>query len=80
MRKYGLSKREFENVRAAVGLKDLIDNDSKEYKPLNMQQLGTGNVAAEVLFNNPALYRSPIVRNGRQATVGYQPNVWKDWE
>ena len=26
------------------------------------------------------LLRTPIVRNGRKATVGYQPDVWKDWE
>lgn len=80
LHKYGLSKREFESVRAAVGLKDLINTEAKEYKTLNMQQLGVGNVAAEVLFNNPKLYKSPIVRNGKQATTGYQPDIWKNWE
>ena len=45
-----------------------------------MQQLGVGSVAAEVLFKNPKLYKTPIVRNGKQATVGFQPEVWKDWE
>ena len=80
MHKYGLSKGEFDTVRAAVGLKELIDPEAKEYKTLNMQNLGVGNVAAEVLFNNPKLYRSPIVRNGRKATVGFQPEIWKDWE
>jgi arsenate reductase len=80
MHKYGLSKGEFDAVRAAVGLKELIDPEAKEYRILNMQNLGVGNVAAEVLFNNPKLYRSPIVRNGRKATVGFQPEIWKDWE
>ena len=80
MHKYGLSKGEFDAVRAAVGLKELINSEAKEYKTLNMQNLGVGNVAAEVLFNNPKLYRSPIVRNGRKATVGFQPEIWKDWE
>lgn len=80
LHKYGLSKGEFESVKAAAGLKDLIKNEAKEFKSLNMQQLGTGNVAAEVLFKNPKLYKSPIVRNGKQATVGYQPEIWKDWE
>ena len=32
------------------------------------------------LFENQQLLRTPIVRNGRKATVGYQPDVWKDWE
>lgn len=80
MHKYGLSKGEFDAVRTAVGLKELIDPEAKEYKTLNMQNLGVGNVAAEVLFNNPKLYRAPIVRNGRKATVGFQPEIWKDWE
>lgn len=80
IQKYGLSKGEFEAVRASAGLRELIDTSAKEYKTLNMQNLGVGNVAAEVLFNNPKLYRTPIVRNGRKATVGYCPEVWKDWE
>lgn len=80
LHKYGLSKGEFDAVRAAVGLKELINNEANEYKTLNMQNLGVGNVAAEALFNNPKLYKSPIVRNGRKATSGYHPEIWKDWE
>jgi arsenate reductase (glutaredoxin) len=80
LHKYGLSKGEFESVKTAIGLKDLINNEAKEYKTLNMQQLGVGSVAAEVVFTNPKLCKSPIVRNGKRATVGYQPEVWKDWE
>jgi arsenate reductase len=80
LRRFGLSKRELESVKAAVGLKELIDPEVKEYKTLNMQQIGVGSVAAEVLFANPKLYRAPIVRNGKYATVGYKPEVWKDWE
>ena len=32
------------------------------------------------LFENQQLFKTPIVRNGRKATVGYQPEIWKDWE
>lgn len=78
--RYGLSKGEFESVKAAVGLKDLIDTGAGEYKTLNMQQLGLRSLAEETLFKNPKLYRTPIVRNGRQATVGYCPEIWKTWE
>ncbi len=78
--KYGLSKGEFDSVKAAVGLKALINESSKEYERLNMRNLGVGKVAEEVLFKNPKLYNSPIVRNGRKATVGYQPDIWKTWE
>lgn len=78
--KYGLSKGEFESVKAAVGLRELINCNAKEFKTMNMQNLGVGNVAAEVLFKNPKLYKTPIVRNGKKATVGFQPDIWKDWE
>lgn len=80
IKKYGLSKGEFESVRTSVGLRELINQKAKEFSALNMQNLGVGNVAAEVLFKNPKLYNTPIVRNGRKATVGFQPEVWKDWE
>lgn len=80
LNKYGLSKGEFDSVKAAVGLKALINENSKEYERLNMRNLGIGKVAEEILFNKPKLYNSPIVRNGKKATVGYQPDIWKTWE
>jgi arsenate reductase-like glutaredoxin family protein len=79
--RYGLSKGEFESVKTAVGLKEMINVNAKEYTQLNMQYFRTsGSLAEETLFNNPVLYKTPIVRNGRKATVGYQPEVWKTWE
>ena len=78
--RYGLSKGEFQSVRTSVGLRELINQNAKEYKTLNMQFLGVGSVAEEILFKNPKLYNSPIVHNGKQATVGYKPEIWKDWE
>jgi len=80
LNKYGLSKGEFDSIKAAVGIKDLINVNSKDYVKLNMQNLGIGKVAEEVLYQNPKLYNSPIVRNKKKATVGYQPDTWKDWE
>ena len=32
------------------------------------------------ILENPQILKIPIVRNGRQATLGYQPDVWKTWE
>jgi len=80
LHKYGLSKGEFGSVKAVIGLPELMNTKSKEYKTLNMKQIGIGTVAAEVLFQNPKLYCSPIVRNGKQSTVGYRPEIWKEWE
>ena len=32
------------------------------------------------ILENPQILKIPIFRNGRQATLGYQPDVWKTWE
>lgn len=78
--RYGLSKGELLSVKAAVGIENLIDADGKEYERLNLKYISTGESKEEMLYNNPRLYVSPIVRNGRQATIGYEPEVWKDWK
>ena len=75
----GLSKGELQSVKQAVGLKELINSKSKEYERLNLQHIVNDSVKEELLLNNPKLYKTPIVRNGKQATLGYQPEVWKDW-
>ena len=31
----------------------------------------------EKLLANQQVIKTPIVRNGKQATVGYEPTVWK---
>jgi arsenate reductase (glutaredoxin) len=77
--RYGLSKGEFQSVKASVGMKELIDTGAKEYLELHMDRLGTGSNAEDVLFKNPKVYRSPIVRNGKQATVGFCPEIWSTW-
>lgn len=76
----GLSKGELQSVKAAVGLNNLINNQAKEYKRLNMDHIISTNGREEALLNNPCLYKTPIVRNGKQATVGYEPDVWNTWE
>ncbi|MHB1653217.1 MAG: arsenate reductase family protein [Desulfitobacteriaceae bacterium] len=76
----GLSKGELQSVKAVVGLNNLINSSAKDYKRLNMDRIISSNVKEEILLNNPSLYKTPIVRNGKQATVGYEPDIWKTWE
>lgn len=76
----GLSKGELQSVRNAVGLEKLIDGQAKEYKKLNMDRIIGSSAREEILLNNPILYKTPIVRNGKLATIGYEPEVWKSWE
>lgn len=45
-----------------------------------LQYLAYDQDKVEKVLENPTLLRTPIVRNGKQATVGYQPEQWKTWE
>lgn len=75
----GLSPGEYRSIRAAVGYDALVDRDSPDYRELGLDYL-LPQAAEEKLLENPWLFLAPIVRNGRQATVGYCPDVWKTWE
>lgn len=73
----GLSRGELRSVKASVGLENLVDVNSKQYQNSNLKYL-VHNIEEELL-NNPLLFKTPIVRNGPKATVGYQPDVWNEW-
>jgi arsenate reductase (glutaredoxin) len=76
----GLSKGELQSVKAALGLINLINPEAKNYKKLNMDRIINSSVREEALLNNPSLYKTPIVRNGKKATVGYEPDIWNVWD
>ena len=79
--KYGMSPGEYQSVRTAVGgLGALINEKSKAYDSLFIKYLAHESDIEEKLLGNPALFKTPIVRNGKKATVGYCPEVWKQWE
>ena len=75
-----LAKRELDSVEAAVGLANLINKKAKDYDRLNLGKINSSTIKKEILLENPKLYVTPIVRNGKLATVGYAPDIWKTWE
>ena len=76
--RYGMSKKEFESVRVAVGLDALIDPKAPD---LDLIKYMTNDAARiERLLEYPDNIRTTVVRNGKQATVGYCPEIWKTWE
>ena len=77
----GLSKGEFNSVRANVkSLDELIDYNSKSDTATLIKYLSNESDKVEKLLENPMLFKTPIVRNGKAATVGYCPDIWKTWE
>lgn len=76
--RFGMSRGELSSVKNAVGLEAMIDTKDEDY-PL-IQYLASTEARLDKLFEDPYLIKTPVVRNGKQATVGYCPEVWKTWE
>jgi arsenate reductase (glutaredoxin) len=78
----GMSPGELRSVAArAGGMEALIDRDGKRYVDKGLKYAApTGPRIEKILLDDPLLLRTPIVRNGSQATVGYQPDVWATWQ
>lgn len=76
--KYGMSRGELNAVKNAVGLDAMADERDEDYALFTY--LASNDAKLDKLYETPYLIKTPIVRNGRQATVGYCPEVWKSWE
>ncbi|MBR6521878.1 MAG: arsenate reductase family protein [Oscillospiraceae bacterium] len=76
--KYPMSKGEFQSVKSSVGLAALINESAKGAELL--KYLAYDADKEEKLLENQKLVKTPVVRNGKKATVGYEPDTWKDWE
>lgn len=81
LKEKGMSKGELESVARAVGGIDaVIDPKAKDADTVALVQYLAADQKFEKVLDNQQILREPIVRNGRQATVGYEPDVWKGWE
>lgn len=81
LKEKGMSKGELQSVAQAAGGTDrLIDRETKDRDLLTLMEYLTPEAKFEKLLENQQLLKQPIVRNGKLATVGYQPDVWKQWE
>ncbi len=81
MKEKGLSKGEFNSVCQAVGgYEKLIDQECKDKDLLALITYLAEEDKAEKILENQKMIKTPIVRNGKQATVGYRPDVWKNLE
>ena len=79
--RFGLSGKEFDSVlRAVGGIDNLIDWDSKDPDILILRYTEDSRAKEDKVFDRPELMKAPIVRNGKQATVGYAPEVWETWK
>jgi len=81
MKKYGMSGGEFDSVlRAVGGIDNLIDWSGKSPDLDLIRYMADTLDKEDKVFENQMLIKLPVVRNGKSATVGYCPEIWKTWE
>ena len=78
MKEKGLSKGEYTKVKQAVGgLDAMLNQKCKDQDTLALIKYIADEDKDEKVLENQQVLKTPIVRNGAQATVGYQPKGWK---
>jgi len=73
----GISKGELENIKQTIPIEELIDKEGKQFKKRGFEYM-VYDIETELLEDS-LLLKTPIVRNGRLATVGYRPEIWIKW-
>lgn len=80
MNEKGMSKGEFNAVASANGgMENMINQDYKDKDLLALIKYIAQEDKLEKILENPQVIKTPVVRNGKQSTLGYQPEIWKTW-
>ena len=81
MKEKGMSKGEFISVaQVNGGIENMINPEAKDKDALALIKHIADEDKVEKILKNQQVIKTPVVRNGKQATLGYQPDVWKKWE
>ncbi|MEO7425525.1 MAG: arsenate reductase family protein [Fibrobacteria bacterium] len=78
LKEKGFSPKELESVARPIGYEKLLDREGKRFKEKGLAFMSPSRVP-QVLLDDPLLAKTPVVRNGAQATLGYTPEVWQTW-
>lgn len=81
LKQKGFSKKELTSIlRAVGGMEQLLDENTKDQDTYVLIKYLTDQDKFEKVQEHLLVVKQPVVHNGQQATVGYQPDVWKSWE
>ncbi len=75
-----MSKGEFTSVASVNGgMEAMINWDGKDKDILALIKHIVDEDKLAKILENPQVIKTPVVRNGKQSTLGYMPDVWKGW-
>ena len=76
-----IDMKEFNSVaQVNGGLENMINWEGKDKDLLALIKYIADEDKLEKVLENPQVIKTPVVRNGKQSTLGYQPDVWKAWK
>ena len=74
MKEKGMSKGEFNSVaQVNGGLENMINWDCKDKDTIALIKYIAEEDKLQKVLENPQVIKTPVVRNGKQSTIGYQP-------
>jgi len=80
LKEKGLSKGEFNSIKLSVGgLENMLDPKCKDQDTYALIKYISDVDKEEKVMANQQVLLTPIVRNGKAATVGFRPEIWKGW-
>lgn len=80
MNEKGMSKGEFTSVaQVNGGVMGMVNPDCKDKETLALIEYLVESQKLEKILENQHVIKTPVVRNGKLSTLGYQPDVWKKW-
>lgn len=76
-----MSKGELQSIIQGVGgYENLIDQNCKDKDLVALVKYLREDDVEEKILENQRIIKTPVVRNGKKATVGFQAEIWKNWE
>ena len=77
----GMSKGELKSIaQANGGLDNMINLDAKDKDTLALIRYIADEDKMDKILENQQIIKTPVVRNGKKSTLGYQPDIWKKWD
>jgi arsenate reductase len=72
-----LSEGELQNISRNLDPEQLLDQESRAYAEAGLAYMVYDPL--EVALSNPAVLKTPIVRCGKEVTIGFKPEIWSEW-
>ena len=77
---HGSIKQKSLDSRIKEPLENMINRESKDEDLLALIKYIAEEDKLEKVLENPQVIKTPVVRNGKQSPLGYQPDIWKAWK